>query len=125
MAAPRIQPTRNILPVTLREDERQAKLGKQTENDDIGTRMNGTRPESLGKRQKRGHITGTEIDTILNTQYMEWGQPTNFPGAVAPFACNKEQVTKEAKQYINRPNDPSLWTYRSRLDIGKTGASIA
>lgn len=48
-----------------------------------------------------------------------------FPGTLTPFAIHKKNGAKEAKEHINGTGRISFWMDDSRLDFGRTGASVA
>lgn len=68
LGASRTQPTRDILPVTLKEGEEQPKPGEQPENDDIWTRPSRARRGNLGQRLVRKIVAKTDIYSTLGTE---------------------------------------------------------
>lgn len=104
-AAPRTQPARNILPVTLRVGEKQVQLEERPEDGDEWIRLSRTRREGLGQRLARGLATGTDVDATSGTEYNEWVAPARFRKTIAPFASDKNEATKDAEWHTDGPEE--------------------
>lgn len=57
-------------------------------------------------------------------EYVEWVEPETFPGTIAPFARNKEEGAKEAKQHVDATSDICFSTEFSKLVSGRMGANV-
>lgn len=116
LAAQRIQPTRDILSVPIREGKDQANLGELAEGDDKWFKLMSRGRETLWQRLARMLAECTRIDSTTATEYTEWVELEAFSGSIAPFAGDKEEGAKEAKSYTNEPGELSFWMDRSRQD---------
>lgn len=115
---------RDILQVTLREDEKQAQPGELADEDDEWFRPAGRGRAILGQRLVRTVAEGTTPDTSSGTENTEWVEPEPFYGSIATFASDREEGVMEAKRHTNKPGEMYVWMDRSRLNSGRTGASV-
>lgn len=87
-------------------------------------RPTGAQQEGLAQRIARVIIAVADSDDTSGTVYKEWVVPAEFPEAISPFASNKDEVVKEARQYTAGPEEQSFWKGGSRLDTLRAGASL-
>lgn len=123
--ASQFQPTRDILPVTLREGEEQAQLEELGDGDDDWFRPTSRGRETLGQRLTRTVTEGTSINIAVDTEFTSLVESETFPVDIAPFAGDKEEGAMEAKKHTDGVSELSFWTEWSRLNSGQTGASVA
>lgn len=94
--------------VILREGEEQVQPGQEPEEDGVWTRPSFVTQEGLRQRHPRALAAGMNIYTTLDTKHTEWVELVRFPATLAPFASDKDEVAKEAKQHIDDPDKQSF-----------------
>lgn len=124
LAAQRSQTTRDILPVTLPEGEKQAQSVELTEVDDHWFKPTRRRKETLRQLRARVITEGTGIDTTTGIEHTEWVEPETFPGNVTPFAGDKDGGAMASRKYTDRPGEISFWMDGYRLDTGWMGSRV-
>lgn len=115
---------RDILLITLLEGEENAQPGKLSEGDDDWFKPMGRKRETLGQRLTRKVAESIVMVTTTGRKFTEEIEPEIFPGYVATFAGDKEEGVMVVKWHPDGPGEISFSTDGSRLDSGRTGASV-
>lgn len=124
LAAPQLQPKRDILPVTLREGEKQTQSGELADGDENWFKFRGRERVRLGQQLAGTVAEGIGIHTTAGTEYTEWGESETFSGSIATFASDKEERVMEAKRHTDESGEFSFSTDGSTLDTWCSRASV-
>lgn len=120
----RSQPTRDIFPTILQDEEEEARPGELSERDDDWFTLIWKKRETLGERLARTVAEGADIDSSTGIEYTVSVEPETFPVNVTRFAADKEEGAMATKRYTDEPCEISFQTDGSRLNSGRTGAGV-
>lgn len=88
-------------------------------------KLSGLKVAGLGHRMTRALVAEMDIGSPWGTEYTKWVKPVEFPSTIAPFSCDNDDAAKELMRHTDSPYEWSFWTDGSRLDTGRTEASVA
>lgn len=118
-------PTRDILPQHSWRRRNRPNLGCRLRETMTGSSPSAKKKKTLGQRLARTVAESTSIDTTSGTGHTEWVKLKTFLRSKAPFARDKDERVLKAKKHTDGVGEISFCTDRSRMDSGRTGASVA
>jgi ribonuclease HI len=121
LGLPRGQPTKQVLPVTLREGDRHAQPGEQPANDRKWAEAHARGFQSLGQHLARQLAMALPVDPSGGFEEVETEATDTFPGQI--LVLPREEAIKAAQE--GRSAGLTIWSDGSRLENGRVGAGLA
>lgn len=112
---------RKILPETLRDCDAHAQPGEQGHNN--WDWLSDKKAKNLGNRLANALGKGTELDTSYGIEYSERLLKQSYPGKITVLT-NGEDAKQRAINYVETPQELSIWTDGSKLITNRTGVGV-